>query len=260
MAVRVKGQEAFGGDYGKGSAPVIDIDEELHLIEKELDELRNTYELYFMGIEKLEPAITRDKIKSKLRRYQALPMRSVQKFKFGTLRARMIALETYWMRVTKQKEAGTYRKDVEKAKRREQEREKQEKRLDELKKTRGLNQAEPGSQESDDDISTDGRGLPAPKLDDKKSDSRAQSAAKAQARPMARSADDLNDNTIKQLYETLAKAKKQTGERNDLKIEDMASSLRKQVPKLLKSTGAKAVEFKVVIKDGKAVLKAVPRT
>jgi hypothetical protein len=40
----------------------------------------------------------------------------------------------------------------------------------------------------------------------------------------------------------------------------MASSLRKQVPKLMESTGAKAIEFKVVIKGGHAVLKAVPKT
>ncbi|MBI2373153.1 MAG: hypothetical protein HYV07_04065 [Deltaproteobacteria bacterium] len=249
MAVRVKGQEAFGGDYGKSSAPVIDIDEELGLFEKEMEELRNAYELYFMGIEKMEPAVMRDKVKGKLRRMQTLPMRGVQKFKLSTLRARMVTLETYWTRIVRQKEAGTYRKDVEKAKRHQQEREKQEKKLEEIKKQRQEGAA-PG--EEPDEISTDGRGVQAPKLD--------KSPPKPAGRPLARSADDLTDGTIKQLYDTLAKAKKQTGERHDIKMEEMAATLRKQVPKLLKSTGAKAVEFKVVIKDGKAILKAVPRS
>ena len=39
----------------------------------------------------------------------------------------------------------------------------------------------------------------------------------------------------------------------------MAASLKKQVPKLLASTGAKSIEFKVVIKQGRTVLKAVPK-
>ena len=39
----------------------------------------------------------------------------------------------------------------------------------------------------------------------------------------------------------------------------VAANLRKQVPELLKQHNAKSVEFKVVIKDGKAVLKAVPK-
>jgi len=40
----------------------------------------------------------------------------------------------------------------------------------------------------------------------------------------------------------------------------MAAALRKQVPRLMSQTGAKSVEFKVVIRQGKAVLKAVPKT
>jgi hypothetical protein len=44
-----------------------------------------------------------------------------------------------------------------------------------------------------------------------------------------------------------------------MSYDSIAASLRKQVPELMKQHGAKAVEFKVVIKDGKAVLKAVPK-
>ena len=40
---------------------------------------------------------------------------------------------------------------------------------------------------------------------------------------------------------------------------EVAANLRKQVPELLKQHNAKSVEFKVVIKDGKATLKAVPK-
>jgi hypothetical protein len=44
-----------------------------------------------------------------------------------------------------------------------------------------------------------------------------------------------------------------------MSFDSVAASLRKQVPELMKQHNAKSVEFKVVIKDGKAVLKAVPK-
>ena len=40
----------------------------------------------------------------------------------------------------------------------------------------------------------------------------------------------------------------------------VSQKLKQQIPVLLKQHNAKEVEFKVVIKDGKALLKAVPKT
>ena len=82
----------------------------------------------------------------------------------------------------------------------------------------------------------------------------------AQGRPSASSADDLTDATLRTLYNAYSVAKKRCGETIDVRFEDMASALRKQVPKLLKDTGATSVEFKVVIKQGHASLKAVPKS
>ena len=42
-------------------------------------------------------------------------------------------------------------------------------------------------------------------------------------------------------------------------LDSVASSLKKQVPELMKQHNAKSVEFKVVIKDGKAILRALPK-
>jgi len=40
----------------------------------------------------------------------------------------------------------------------------------------------------------------------------------------------------------------------------VAASLRKQVPELLVRHRAKDVEYRVFVKDGRAVLRAVPKT
>ena len=81
----------------------------------------------------------------------------------------------------------------------------------------------------------------------------------AVGRPSVKSVDDLTEGKLRQLYSAYSTAKKRCGEKVDLGFNDMARSLKKQVPQLLKTTGAKEIEFKVVIKRGHAVLKAVPK-
>jgi len=65
---------------------------------------------------------------------------------------------------------------------------------------------------------------------------------------------------VRAVYDAYVAAKRQGGEDTSrLSFEAVAQSLRKQVPELLARTQAKSVEFKVVVKDGKAQLKAVPK-
>lgn len=73
--------------------------------------------------------------------------------------------------------------------------------------------------------------------------------------------DGLSDAKIKAIYEAYVMAKKRCGEdTRSVTLDAVASSLKKQVPELMKQHNAKSVEFKVVIKDGKAVLRAQPKT
>jgi hypothetical protein len=80
------------------------------------------------------------------------------------------------------------------------------------------------------------------------------------ARPAADPAASLNDQKIKAIYDAYVSAKKQCGEdTKNMTLDSVASTLRKQVPELMKQHNAKSVEFRVVIRDGKAVLRAVPK-
>lgn len=70
----------------------------------------------------------------------------------------------------------------------------------------------------------------------------------------------LSDTKVKAIYDAYVMAKKRCGEdTRAVTLDSVASSLRKQVPELMKQHNAKTVEFKVVIKDGKAVLRALPK-
>ena len=70
----------------------------------------------------------------------------------------------------------------------------------------------------------------------------------------------LSEDKLKAVYDAYVTAKRRNQEdTSKMSYESVAANLRKQVPELLKQSGAKSVEFKVVIKDGKATLKAVPK-
>lgn len=78
--------------------------------------------------------------------------------------------------------------------------------------------------------------------------------------PVAGGSGGMSDDKLRAVYDAYVTAKRRCQEdTSKLSYESVAATLRKQVPELLKQHNAKAVEFKVVIKDGKASLKAVPK-
>lgn len=221
---------------------VRDIDQ----LERDIDELRATYELFFMGVEKVEPQPQRDLVKGRIRRFQERrPRNTALKFRIQQLKARLVSLENYWQRTLRQREAGTYHRDVARLERRQAERARQE------AAARAAQAASPAASENGEAV--DSRVLAA-------GGGPARGAPATSHRPRASSADDLTEPKLRKLYDTYLGARRRCGESTELRYEDMASALRKQVPKLMTKTGAKSVEFKVVIRSGKAVLKALPRS
>ncbi len=81
-----------------------------------------------------------------------------------------------------------------------------------------------------------------------------------QASPAGAGGDNMSDARMKAVYDAYVTAKRRCNEdTSKLSYDAVAANLRKQVPELLKKSGAKGVDFKVVIKDGKAILRAVPK-
>jgi hypothetical protein len=71
---------------------------------------------------------------------------------------------------------------------------------------------------------------------------------------------DISDDKLRKLYDTYLVAKQRCGEpTTGISYESLASRIRAQVPQLMEKHKARNIEFKVVIKGGKAVLKAIPR-
>jgi hypothetical protein len=72
---------------------------------------------------------------------------------------------------------------------------------------------------------------------------------------------ELSDDKLRRLYDTWLVARQRTGESvAGMNYDAVAQKIRSQVPGLIQKHGAKSIEFKVVIKGGKAILKAIPHT
>src|SRR3954471_16794370 len=85
-------------------------------LETRIERLRALYEQYFMGIEKLEPQIPRKEVDRRITLLRKEQMRNTaMRFKFQTLIQRFNTMQQYWMRITREIENGTYRRDVIKA-------------------------------------------------------------------------------------------------------------------------------------------------
>ena len=86
--------------------------------EVQLSRIKHLYEQWFQGIERIEPQIARkqfDRMLYLLRKEQ--PRNTALRFRFNTLIQRYTTLQTYWRRVARQIEEGTYRRDLLRARR-----------------------------------------------------------------------------------------------------------------------------------------------
>jgi hypothetical protein len=85
-------------------------------LEVRLERLRSLYEQYFIGIEKLEPAVARKDVDRRFWELKKVRIRNTAlRFRFQTLIQRYNTLQQYWMRICRQIENGTYSRHVRKA-------------------------------------------------------------------------------------------------------------------------------------------------
>ncbi|MCB0359427.1 MAG: hypothetical protein KDD44_07315 [Bdellovibrionales bacterium] len=174
---------------------------DLDRLEKMINDLRILYEQYFLEILTKPPEKPHKDVKKFVRRLMKSPfMNSQTRFRMRQVVYRFQTYETYWARVLRQREEGTYSKDVFKAQLREREVQENVER-----KTR-QGQAEAG---------------------------------------------------FKQLYDSYEAALKKCGARaTNMDFGAFRETLVKRAKALKEQHGAKKISYKVVVRDGKAIIKA----
>jgi hypothetical protein len=209
--------------------------------EEDLEALKARYEQYFLGIERREPARERGEMKRRVEKLkESFTKNAGLRFRLQTLHARFLSYERLWLRSTREKEAGTYRRDLLKARRKAAE--------------RAEAGEAPGTPEPPQAPPPD----PTP--------SPATSPAMARARPPPLPAPTgpapaMSDAELRVLYESYLAAKRSCNEDvSKVTLESIARTVNKQAPEIAAKFKAKRVEFKVAVRDGRAVLTAVPKT
>jgi hypothetical protein len=70
----------------------------------------------------------------------------------------------------------------------------------------------------------------------------------------------IDESAARDLHKKYVQAKRLLGENVDnIKYEHIVATIAKQAPAIMKQHQAKSVEFQVVIKDDKVILKATPK-
>ena len=205
--------------------------------EDELEALKARYEQFFLGIERREPVRERTELKRRVDRLkEAFTKNTGLRFRLQTLHARYLAYERLWLRSAREKEAGTYRRDLFKA------------------RLRGRG-APPAAGPATQTAGGDATDTPAASSASPKA---ARTATGALATPITFSG--TSEPQLRALYDAYVDAKKRCNEDiSRLTYDSLAKSVQKQVPELMARFKARSVDFRVEVKDGKAVLKAIPR-
>lgn len=238
-----------GAPLAKGAPPAEDpltrsrrdkdeLAESVQALEEELETLKARYEQYFLGIERREPVRWREELKRNVARVKGAFTRNAGlRFRIQTLHARYLSYERLWLRSAREREEGTYKRDLFKAR---------------LHARGGEERGRAGEDASKEPATP----APAPG---------APPAASAPPRDGARPAQTpvpagVGEAQLRTLYDAYVAAKRRCNEDvSRLTYEAVARSIAKQVPELMARFKAKSVDFKVEVKDGRAVLKAIPK-
>jgi hypothetical protein len=98
----------------------VDVRFELDSLTEEIESLRIHFEQFFTGLLPLAPDKQHADVKRRIRKLLRAPFRnSEMNFRLKTLEGRYNTLHSYWQRVMREREEGTYSKDVFKANLRE---------------------------------------------------------------------------------------------------------------------------------------------
>jgi hypothetical protein len=223
-------------------------------LEEALELLKVRYEQWFMGLERREPAREREEMKRAVARIKTTFTRNTGlRFRIQSLYARFISYERMWQRSAREKEEGTYRRDVLRARRSAE------------RVAKSAAAPAPATASQADASSTASQAAPGasplPAAQPPATPAAAPGRTPApRATPLPPPVPGMSEAQLRELHAAYVAAKRSCNEDTSrFTVDALARSLAKQVPDLLSRFQTRGVDFRVAVKDGKTILKAVPR-
>jgi hypothetical protein len=281
--------KAEANEPPKGDA----LDEILNELEHKIERVRTLYDQYFMGIEKMEPQVARKEVTRFLLTYAQMHIRNTgQRFRFHSLQQKWNIYVTLWNRTMREIEAGTYRRDVARVTRKLAREGKSLPAAAAIELGLKRAGAAPGAQKTTTEAPATataaapakpepaparpvpavpstarpgaapppipaGARAPAPTPPARPTaPAPAPTAAAAAPRPAG-----VTDDEMRALYKRYVQAKRMIADpgADNIKYEALMATVAKQTPAIMEKYNCSAVEFTVVVKDSKVVLKAIPK-
>ncbi len=90
-----------------------ELEEQINELESRVDRLRALYEQYFMGIEKMEPQVARKDVDRRIVTIRREQIRNTAiRYRFHMILQRYNTFQSYWMRICREIEEGTYKRHL----------------------------------------------------------------------------------------------------------------------------------------------------
>ncbi len=238
--------------------------EEVDDLEKRLDRLRSLYEMYFQGVERVEPLTLRKQVyRLVLQANPGLIHNTALRFRLRSLIQRFNVYQNYWNRVMMQIERGTYKRGRVGRKDDGPRSPHMRRRLERLLKRQGRSLpeeerastegAEPGGAAKGRERASEAGEPPKAQARERAVRDGAQGSGKASSRAPHPRPD------FKDVYQNLITKRQACNQSVEgMTYDRIARRLAASRASIIASTGCKDVRFEVQVVNGKTKLKAIP--
>lgn len=246
-------------------------------LEEAIEKLKIRYEQYFIGLERFAPIKDRKAVQRTIRALRGEVVgNTAQKFKLRMLVQRFTTYQSHWDRIQREIDEGRHRRDLAKIQRDLKKRGVMAKDLLKARsateveaalmkymkeardlearqtKEKSVSEGSPPASAASEAVAPSGSSPPPLPLE--------ALASKTKKKENAPKTSSSEDSRLRGLYDAYVQAREKTGQpTKGITYEKMVNSINKQLPQIQKKHGSKKVEFCVVVKNGKAILKAVPK-
>ena len=230
---------------------------------QKLERLRGLYESFFMGVERSPPEVLRREMNRQILEMQQVPINNASlRFRYQALSQRWVLLITYWNRTMREIEAGTFSRDLSKAKRRLSEKGGAAITLEEAL-AMGIParraKAFVAHQQMVKDKRTAAQARTAPAQLPEPVTQPVVAAAQPTGRPPPIPLPGLSEADLQETYRRYLEAHKQSGAGTPPPpIEKLRQRLAKQLPQILEANRCSHVRMEVAVEGDKVRLRAWP--
>ncbi len=232
-------------------------------LEKSAEGIRRDFDQFFLGLQKRPPTVGQAQLAGVFRKIKEEELRdwnTQDRFRFNQIHARFVSFERVWARTMRQIEDGTYKRDKFKvAQMKKREAEAQASTEDSALSMRPVSALDPLDAIDVDMGSFDDDEAPARPAAPKPRPPAPKPAPAPPPASASAGAGGMSEQKLAQLHKVYIEAKRRTGEQSNLTLDALRAQVAKQVPVIQAKHGCEKVDFKVVLKDGKAMLKAIPK-